>query len=144
MCPQQRGPVVLQGADAATGGPRFSAHRVQGRVGCGVPGGRRDGVRVGAAGEDKRGWAGEDAGAWQVGDFHGLPLTVLQILAIDLGTDILPALALSRERAEPGSMARPPRPRRENVITRGILARAWALLGLVSPFSSGVVTRSVA
>ena len=31
-----------------------------------------------------------------------LPLTVMQILAIDLGTDTLPALALSREPAEPG------------------------------------------
>ena len=40
-----------------------------------------------------------------------LPLTVLQILAIDLGTEILPALALGREPAEPGLMDRPPRPR---------------------------------
>ena len=40
-----------------------------------------------------------------------LPLTVLQILAIDLGTEILPALALGREPAEPGLMERPPRPR---------------------------------
>ena len=32
-----------------------------------------------------------------------LPLTVLQILAIDLGTETLPALALGREPAEPGS-----------------------------------------
>ena len=39
-----------------------------------------------------------------------LPLTVLQILAIDLGTEILPALALGREPAEPGLMERPPRP----------------------------------
>ncbi|GAA1695433.1 hypothetical protein GCM10009733_108790 [Nonomuraea maheshkhaliensis] len=31
-----------------------------------------------------------------------LPLTVLQILAIDLGTETLPALALGREPAEPG------------------------------------------
>jgi Cation transport ATPase len=30
-----------------------------------------------------------------------LPLTVLQILAIDLGTETLPALALGREPAEP-------------------------------------------
>ena len=42
-----------------------------------------------------------------------LPLTVMQILAIDLGTDTLPALALSREPAEPGLMDRPPRPRRQ-------------------------------
>ena len=40
-----------------------------------------------------------------------LPLTVLQILAIDLGTETLPALALGREPAEPGIMDRPPRRR---------------------------------
>ena len=33
-----------------------------------------------------------------------LPLTVMQILAIDLGTETLPALALGREPAEPGTM----------------------------------------
>jgi len=61
-----------------------------------------------------------------------LPLTVMQILAIDLGTDTLPALALSREPAEPGLMDRPPRPRTEGVISRGLLARAWGFLGLLS------------
>ncbi|MFD4556602.1 cation-translocating P-type ATPase [Streptomyces sp. NPDC058469] len=61
-----------------------------------------------------------------------LPLTVMQILAIDLGTDTLPALALSREPAEPGAMQRPPRPRSQNVITRAMLARAWGFLGLIS------------
>jgi len=61
-----------------------------------------------------------------------LPLTVMQILAIDLGTDTLPALALSREPAEPGLMDRPPRPRRQGVISAGMLARAWGFLGLTS------------
>ena len=61
-----------------------------------------------------------------------LPLTVLQILAIDLGTETLPALALGRERAEPGLMDRPPRPRDEGVIRADMLARAWLLLGGVS------------
>jgi calcium-translocating P-type ATPase len=61
-----------------------------------------------------------------------LPLTVMQILAIDLGTDILPALALSREPAEPGLMSRPPRRRSEGVITGAMLRRAWAFLGLIS------------
>jgi calcium-translocating P-type ATPase len=61
-----------------------------------------------------------------------LPLTVMQILAIDLGTDTLPALALSREPAEPGLMERPPRPRGQGVITGGMLARAWGFLGLIS------------
>jgi calcium-translocating P-type ATPase len=61
-----------------------------------------------------------------------LPLTVMELLAIDLGTDTLPALALSREPAEPGLMDRPPRPRTQGVISRAMLARAWGFLGLIS------------
>ena len=61
-----------------------------------------------------------------------LPLTVLQILAIDLGTETLPALALGREPAEPGSMSHPPRPRGAGVIDRGLLTQAWLLLGGIS------------
>ena len=60
-----------------------------------------------------------------------LPLTVLQILAIDLGTEIVPALALGREPAEPGLMDRPPRPRSQSVIRRAMLVRAWVFLGLI-------------
>jgi len=61
-----------------------------------------------------------------------LPLTVLQILAIDLGTEILPALALGREPAEPDIMQRPPRARSEGVIRGELLLRAWVLMGFVS------------
>jgi magnesium-transporting ATPase (P-type) len=61
-----------------------------------------------------------------------LPLTVLQILAIDLGTETLPALALGRERAEPDIMDRPPRARHEPLITRRLLGRAWFVMGSVS------------
>jgi len=61
-----------------------------------------------------------------------LPLTVLQLLAFDVGTETLPALALGREQAEPGIMNRPPRPRREGVITRAMLLRAWLFLGLIA------------
>ena len=60
-----------------------------------------------------------------------LPLTVMQILAIDLGTEILPALALGREPGEPGLMDRPPRARTEGVIDRSLLYRAWVFLGLI-------------
>ncbi|MEU3911434.1 cation-transporting P-type ATPase [Streptomyces sp. NPDC029721] len=61
-----------------------------------------------------------------------LPLTVLQILAIDLGTETLPALALGRERAEPGIMSRPPRPSGQGVIDKEMLVRSWGWLGSVS------------
>ncbi|MFJ2738148.1 cation-translocating P-type ATPase [Streptomyces sp. NPDC087440] len=61
-----------------------------------------------------------------------LPLTVLQILAIDLGTETVPALALGREPAEPGLMSRPPRSRTAGVIDRTLLFRAWVILGTLS------------
>jgi magnesium-transporting ATPase (P-type) len=61
-----------------------------------------------------------------------LPLTVLAILAIDLGTETLPALALGREPAEPGLMARPPRPRPQRIVSREMLVRAWGVMGGVS------------
>jgi magnesium-transporting ATPase (P-type) len=58
-----------------------------------------------------------------------LPLTILQLLAFDIGSETLPALALSREPAEPGLMDRPPRPRAEGVIQAPMLIRAWLFLG---------------
>ncbi len=61
-----------------------------------------------------------------------LPLTAVLILAIDLGTETLPALALGREPAEEGGMARPPRGRGRAVIDRDLLVRAWGVLGLTS------------
>jgi magnesium-transporting ATPase (P-type) len=61
-----------------------------------------------------------------------LPLTVLQILVIDLGTETLPALALGREPAEPGIMNQPPRRKHSSIITGRLLARAWGLLGASS------------
>ena len=65
-----------------------------------------------------------------------LPLTVLLILCIDLGTETLPALALGREPAEPGLMHRRPRPAHERLVTKQMLFRAWGLLGV----SSAVLT----
>ncbi len=60
-----------------------------------------------------------------------LPLTALQILAIDLGTETLPALALGREPPEPGLMDQPPRSRESGILTRPMLVRAWLWLGLL-------------
>ena len=58
-----------------------------------------------------------------------LPLTVMQILAVDLGTDLLPALALGTEKPEPGLMEQPPRPRKERLLSTRLLARAYGFLG---------------
>ena len=58
-----------------------------------------------------------------------LPLTVIQILAVDLGTDMLPALALGAEKPHADTMRRPPRPRSERLLSWPLLARAYLFLG---------------
>lgn len=58
-----------------------------------------------------------------------LALTVAQILAIDLGTDILPSLALGMERPEPDVMQRPPRRRTQPLVDRRLLVRSLVWLG---------------
>jgi Ca2+-transporting ATPase len=60
-----------------------------------------------------------------------LPLTVMQVLAIDLGTDMVPAIGLGAEPAEAGVMERPPRSRREPLLTGALLARALLWYGLI-------------
>jgi len=60
-----------------------------------------------------------------------LPLVVMQVLAIDLGTDLLPAIALGAERPEPGVMSRPPRPRQERLLNRRTLGRVFGFVGLL-------------
>jgi magnesium-transporting ATPase (P-type) len=58
-----------------------------------------------------------------------LALTVMQILAVDLGTDLLPALALGAEPPEGDVMDRPPRPRDARLLGGRRLLRAYAFLG---------------
>jgi calcium-translocating P-type ATPase len=60
-----------------------------------------------------------------------LPLTILQILAVDLGTDIVPALGLGAEPPEPEVMQRPPRSSERRLIDRFLLLRAYLFLGLI-------------
>ena len=60
-----------------------------------------------------------------------LPITVMQILAIDLGTDTLPALALGVGPSEADVMDRPPRSRKERLLNRGVILRGYIFLGLI-------------
>jgi magnesium-transporting ATPase (P-type) len=59
-----------------------------------------------------------------------LPLTIMQILAVDLGTDLLPALALGAEPAESDVMTRPPRGAGDRLLSASRLLRAYAFLGV--------------
>lgn len=60
-----------------------------------------------------------------------LPLTIVQILAVDLGTDMLPALALGAETPRDDVMQRPPRARSERLLHWPLLLRAYLFLGLL-------------
>ena len=70
--------------------------------------------------------------------FGGVPLalTVIQILAVDLGTDMVPALALGAEPPDAGVMRRPPRARQDRLLTAGLLVRAYAFLGALEAFAA--------
>jgi len=58
-----------------------------------------------------------------------LPLTIMQILAVDLGTDMLPALALGAERPTEDLMKQPPRDPKERLLNVKLLSRAYIFLG---------------
>jgi sodium/potassium-transporting ATPase subunit alpha len=65
--------------------------------------------------------------------FLGIPLalTIPQVLAVDLGTDMIPALGLGTERPVADVMDIPPRPRTERLLNLPLLLRAYLFLGLI-------------
>lgn len=60
-----------------------------------------------------------------------LPLTIIQILLVDLGTDMLPALGLGADPPAPGGMQKAPRPRHEKLLNAPLLLRAYLFLGVL-------------
>lgn len=58
-----------------------------------------------------------------------LPLTIIQILAVDLGTDMLPALALGAEKPSPDIMRQPPRKLKKRLLDLPLIFRAYLFLG---------------
>ena len=68
-----------------------------------------------------------------------LPITVVQILAIDLITDILPAIGLGNEPPESDIMQRPPRKRGERLVSYHTFIRSYGLIGPVEALLSFLV-----
>jgi magnesium-transporting ATPase (P-type) len=64
--------------------------------------------------------------------FPLVPLTAVQVLAIDLGSDVLPALALGTEPPEPDVMDAPPRARDEPLFSAAVVRRILFLGGIQS------------
>lgn len=60
-----------------------------------------------------------------------LPLTIMQVLAIDLGTDLLPGLALGAERPTRELMKLPPRSPQEKLLNAKVLSLVFLFLGSI-------------
>ncbi len=68
-----------------------------------------------------------------------LPLTIMQVLSIDLGTDMVPALGLGTELPEDGIMDLPPRSQKEPLLGRKLIVRAlfwYGMIGSVAAMSA--------
>jgi magnesium-transporting ATPase (P-type) len=65
-----------------------------------------------------------------------LPLTVMQILAVDLGTDMMPALGLGTELPEKGIMDQPPRKKTDTLMNKGMVIKAFFWYGLMASIIS--------
>ncbi|MFH2028020.1 MAG: HAD-IC family P-type ATPase [Nanoarchaeota archaeon] len=60
-----------------------------------------------------------------------LPLTVVLILAIDLGTDLLPAIGLGTENPESDVMKKKPRSKNEKLMTNTLLFVSYGIVGVL-------------
>jgi len=65
-----------------------------------------------------------------------LALNVMHVLSIDLGTDMVPAIALGAEPPEPGVMDHAPRKLSEHVVSPFVLFRAYPYIGIVESIAS--------
>lgn len=65
-----------------------------------------------------------------------LALTVIQILAIDLGTDIIPSMALGQEKPTPGTMQESPRDQGQSLLSFRLIAHSYFFLGLIEAIFS--------
>jgi Ca2+-transporting ATPase len=69
-----------------------------------------------------------------------LPILPLQLLWLNVVTDVFPALALSAEPGEPDVMLRPPRPRDAAILSRGFMRGLGGYATLITASTLGVFT----
>jgi sodium/potassium-transporting ATPase subunit alpha len=65
-----------------------------------------------------------------------LAITVIQILSIDLITDMLPAIGLGNEEGEADIMRRPPRSKKEHLVSAKTFLRSYAIIGVAQTLLS--------
>ena len=59
-----------------------------------------------------------------------LPLSTVLILCIDLGTDIIPAIAMAQEESEVDIMIRSPRKKHDHLVTSKLLTASYGIIGI--------------
>ena len=64
-----------------------------------------------------------------------LAMTVMGVLAVDVGTDLIPAMGLGIEPPEEGIMERPPRRRDEKILSLNFILRSYFVQGSILAFS---------
>jgi magnesium-transporting ATPase (P-type) len=72
---------------------------------------------------------------WMLIPGFPLAMTVMGVLAVDVGTDLVPAMGLALEPPEQGIMDRPPRRRDEKLLSLGFVLRAYFVEGTILALS---------
>jgi sodium/potassium-transporting ATPase subunit alpha len=68
---------------------------------------------------------------WMLVPGAPLAMTVMGVLAVDVGTDLVPAMGLGAEPPERGIMERPPRRRDEKLLSLGLVLRSYFVQGSI-------------
>lgn len=66
---------------------------------------------------------------------YPLVMTVMGVLAVDVGTDLIPAMGLGIEPPERGLMEKPPRRRQDKLLSIGFILKAYLVQGSILAFS---------
>jgi sodium/potassium-transporting ATPase subunit alpha len=75
---------------------------------------------------------------WMLVPGAPLAMTVMGVLAVDVGTDLVPAMGLGAEPPERGIMERPPRRRDEKLLSLGLVLRSYFVQGSILALSCAV------
>lgn len=65
-----------------------------------------------------------------------LPITIMQVLSVDLGTDLVPALGLGVEAADDDVLKRKPRSLSEPLLSRAVIGEALLWYGLIEAIAA--------
>lgn len=72
---------------------------------------------------------------WMLIPGFPLAMTVMGVLAVDVGTDLIPAMGLGVEPPEKGLMTRPPRKKNSKLLSMGFILRSYLVQGSILAIS---------